>query len=59
MELKASREIRSSVEERLLIDIRWNPTDPKVDGLVALIATVVDLVDKYIFLDKVVNEPNR
>lgn len=56
MIVKSNREIKSAIEERLTIDISWDPSDQKSEQMVALIASMVEFMIRYNFLDKVVND---
>lgn len=47
MKLESKREIVSSDKETLEIKIEWNPNNEQEEGLVALVATLSDLVKQF------------
>lgn len=47
MKITAERKLESSDKETLKIELEWDPNNPNEEGLVALVATLADLVKNY------------
>ena len=47
MKISAERNLESASKETLSITMEWNPGIDSEESLVALVATIVDLVNNY------------
>lgn len=56
MKVTANQSLVSTTEETLDIKVVWNPSNPEEDGMVALVATLIDLVNKYNRLNTLVDD---
>jgi hypothetical protein len=47
MKVKSERKLESANKETLKIELEWDPTNESEEGLVALVATLTDLVKQF------------